>query len=159
VVDKIVSRAVMAACADFCSYCGQEAAEIDHIIPRTQGGSDVLANLAASCVSCNRTKSGKRLPPHLEQEALDEAKEREALVILLINNFRKRQKDANERRTEPKVKREGYKDMQLRLPIILSLKIKYILERTDPPMSRNAFINLAVENGIRKILEKRGIKE
>ncbi len=44
-----------------CECCGahepQRALEVDHIIPRNQGGSDDLSNLQALCFRCN---GGKR---------------------------------------------------------------------------------------------------
>ncbi len=47
-----------------CLYCGEsitwETSELDHIVPRKDGGSNRLENLAAVCVSCNQSKS--RLP-------------------------------------------------------------------------------------------------
>jgi len=42
-----------------CSYCGGEANEVDHIHPRSKGGSDEPENLAAACRRCNNAKSGK----------------------------------------------------------------------------------------------------
>jgi hypothetical protein len=44
-----------------CECCGahehQRALEVDHIVPRNQGGSDDLSNLQALCFRCN---AGKR---------------------------------------------------------------------------------------------------
>ena len=44
-----------------CECCGahehQRALEVDHIVPRNQGGSDELSNLQALCFRCN---AGKR---------------------------------------------------------------------------------------------------
>lgn len=43
-----------------CRYCGRSAPsvplEVDHIVPRSQGGKDNLENLAAACFDCNRGK-------------------------------------------------------------------------------------------------------
>ena len=44
-----------------CSYCGAKAEEIDHIIPRSNGGSNSTYNLAASCRACNEKKSNLSL--------------------------------------------------------------------------------------------------
>jgi len=44
-----------------CYYCGAEKVkfEIDHMIPVSKGGLDVLSNLVVACFKCNR-KKGKR---------------------------------------------------------------------------------------------------
>ena len=44
-----------------CVYCGAKAEEIDHIIPRANGGTNSTYNLVASCRSCNQVKSNKTL--------------------------------------------------------------------------------------------------
>ncbi len=45
-----------------CSYCGRRppvvTLEVDHIIPRVEGGSDERENLTTSCFDCNRGKGG-----------------------------------------------------------------------------------------------------
>lgn len=40
---------------------GYTFATLDHVLPRSRGGSDNLVNLVLSCVSCNSSK-GKRTP-------------------------------------------------------------------------------------------------
>lgn len=42
--------------ADPCVYCGGKAEEIDHIVPRSRGGTDETSNLAPACKRCNRSK-------------------------------------------------------------------------------------------------------
>lgn len=44
-----------------CSYCGGKAVEIDHIVPRSKGGTDSVNNLTASCRACNEKKSNLSL--------------------------------------------------------------------------------------------------
>ena len=39
-----------------CSYCGAKATEIDHIVPRAQGGTNSTFNLTPTCKSCNKLK-------------------------------------------------------------------------------------------------------
>ena len=41
----------------FCVYCGLEADTIDHIIPKSRGGSDEESNLTAACFFCNQEKA------------------------------------------------------------------------------------------------------
>lgn len=45
-----------------CHYCGDVATEVDHVIPRVNGGTEDPDNLVASCMKCNRSK-GKRMAP------------------------------------------------------------------------------------------------
>lgn len=40
-----------------CQVCGVIAEEVDHIVPRSQGGSDDPSNLRAICVPCHEKKS------------------------------------------------------------------------------------------------------
>jgi ATP adenylyltransferase len=52
---------VLAAARGRCALCGATCAdrriEVDHIIPRSRGGSNDAANLQALCDECNRGKS------------------------------------------------------------------------------------------------------
>jgi 5-methylcytosine-specific restriction endonuclease McrA len=45
-----------------CRYCGRIATHVDHIIPRSAGGSDHLWNLVAACQFCNCSKGAKVFP-------------------------------------------------------------------------------------------------
>jgi hypothetical protein len=48
-----------------CVYCGRPldvaSVTVDHLVPRSRGGDDSEANLAAACKPCNRAKAD-RLP-------------------------------------------------------------------------------------------------
>lgn len=44
-----------------CQYCGKPATHVDHIIPKSRGGSDNLSNLVAACAKCNLNKRDKLL--------------------------------------------------------------------------------------------------
>ena len=44
-----------------CSYCEEPAQEIDHIIPRSNGGTNSSYNLTPACRSCNEKKSNLSL--------------------------------------------------------------------------------------------------
>ena len=39
-----------------CVYCGNKAEEIDHIVPKSKGGTNSTYNLVASCKACNQMK-------------------------------------------------------------------------------------------------------
>ena len=42
-----------------CQYCGQEATQVDHVIPRKVGGTHDLDNLVACCAACNSAKGAR----------------------------------------------------------------------------------------------------
>ena len=44
-----------------CVYCGAKAEEIDHVIPKSNGGTNSTYNLVASCRACNEKKSNLTL--------------------------------------------------------------------------------------------------
>jgi len=48
---------------DACQYCGQELPRselnLDHVVPRTQGGKTSWENVVCSCVRCNLKKGGR----------------------------------------------------------------------------------------------------
>lgn len=49
-----------------CGYCGRGpkdgvTLEVDHVHPRSKGGTDALDNLVTACWDCNRGKSNKAL--------------------------------------------------------------------------------------------------
>ena len=56
-----------------CAYCGVEEVplEIEHIIPKSRGGTHRLRNLALSCKECNSAKANK-LPHEIEDNDLRE---------------------------------------------------------------------------------------
>lgn len=45
-----------------CTYgCGREATQVDHVVPKANGGTDDMDNLVAACQPCNNKKSDKQL--------------------------------------------------------------------------------------------------
>jgi len=42
--------------SNFCIYCGMDADTIDHLIPKSRGGSNMPDNLAPACRFCNLEK-------------------------------------------------------------------------------------------------------
>ena len=40
-----------------CVYCGADATQVDHIIPRSKGGTHDMENLLACCAKCNGLKA------------------------------------------------------------------------------------------------------
>lgn len=51
---------------NICQFCGKQFSRsdlnLDHVIPRAQGGRTVWENVVTSCIPCNRRKGGKS--PH-----------------------------------------------------------------------------------------------
>lgn len=71
-----------------CQYCAQRPPdvmlEVDHVVPRVEGGTDEMGNLTTACFSCNSGKSGrslKNVAPALDElqvlEAVQEMMERQ----------------------------------------------------------------------------------
>ena len=64
---KITRRAVFARDRWACQYCGSErhSLTVDHVIPRSKGGSSSWENIVTCCAPCNRRK-GDRLPHQVD---------------------------------------------------------------------------------------------
>jgi 5-methylcytosine-specific restriction endonuclease McrA len=59
---KITRRAVFARDDWTCQYCGSRSnLTVDHVIPRSKGGSSSWENIVASCAPCNRRKGNALL--------------------------------------------------------------------------------------------------
>ncbi len=52
-------KAIFARDGYRCQYCGGVAENIDHIIPRSRGGTHSWNNVVASCRKCNSRKENK----------------------------------------------------------------------------------------------------
>lgn len=59
-----------------CAYCGKETTrwEVDHIIPRSRGGSNRISNLALSCHECNQEKGDRTATEYDHPEVQAHAK-------------------------------------------------------------------------------------
>ncbi len=60
----ISRRSVFARDGHRCQYCGAQAENIDHVVPRSRGGAHSWDNVVASCRRCNAAKED-----HLPEEA------------------------------------------------------------------------------------------
>ena len=57
-VDSALRKAVLAERGRKCERCGRRGRlEVDHVLPRSQGGTDDRANLMVLCVGCHAEKS------------------------------------------------------------------------------------------------------
>src|SRR3990170_4226237 len=54
-------RAVFARDLNRCQYCGGSAENLDHVVPRSRGGTHEWDNVVAACRPCN-TRKGNRTP-------------------------------------------------------------------------------------------------
>ncbi|MCP4031181.1 MAG: HNH endonuclease, partial [Herbaspirillum sp.] len=65
-----------------CAYCGKSdiPLEIEHIVPKSRGGSDRVSNLSLACVKCNQRKGSRpveiflKKKPELLKKILAQAK-------------------------------------------------------------------------------------
>jgi 5-methylcytosine-specific restriction endonuclease McrA len=57
---RLSRRAVFYRDSFTCQYCGTEtrALTLDHIMPRSRGGSHVWENVVSACILCNHRKAG-----------------------------------------------------------------------------------------------------
>ena len=57
---RLSRRAVFYRDRFTCQYCGKETRELtlDHIMPRSRGGSHGWSNVVSACISCNHRKAG-----------------------------------------------------------------------------------------------------
>lgn len=58
---KLTRREVFIRDHYTCQYCGRQAHDltIDHVVPKSRGGSHAWDNLVSACKSCNHRKGGK----------------------------------------------------------------------------------------------------
>jgi 5-methylcytosine-specific restriction endonuclease McrA len=60
-LDDTAKTALLSGYNGRCAHCGKiltvENMQVDHILPRTQGGSDEIVNLQPLCQGCNQGKS------------------------------------------------------------------------------------------------------
>ena len=70
-------RAVFARDGHRCQYCGGTAENIDHVVPRSRGGTHTWDNVVAACRPCNARKEDRlldesglalRTPPSVPRE-------------------------------------------------------------------------------------------
>ena len=54
-------RAVFARDHHRCQYCGSAAENLDHVVPRSRGGTHVWENVVACCRRCNARKEDRLL--------------------------------------------------------------------------------------------------
>jgi 5-methylcytosine-specific restriction endonuclease McrA len=55
----LTRRAVFARDGGHCVYCGAPATSLDHVVPRSRGGSHEWENVVASCRRCNHVKADR----------------------------------------------------------------------------------------------------
>jgi 5-methylcytosine-specific restriction endonuclease McrA len=58
----VTRRAVLERDGHRCAYCARRAESIDHVVPRSRGGTHEWANVVAACRRCNHRKADRLLP-------------------------------------------------------------------------------------------------
>jgi len=63
---RIFKRRLWEASFRRCAYCGDEiedhgVSHVDHVVPRSDGGSESIDNLACACAFCNSSKGAGSL--------------------------------------------------------------------------------------------------
>ena len=57
----ITRRSVFARDDHRCQYCGAQAENIDHVVPKSRGGTHTWDNVVAACRRCNASKEDRLL--------------------------------------------------------------------------------------------------
>jgi 5-methylcytosine-specific restriction endonuclease McrA len=57
----ITRRSVFARDGHRCQYCGAQAENIDHVVPKSRGGTHTWDNVVAACRRCNAAKEDRLL--------------------------------------------------------------------------------------------------
>ena len=66
-----------------CSYCGQEATTVDHIIPISKGGVDHESNLTSACTTCNYGKKDRDAKQFAEKNMQNDTQKSKTKMIFL----------------------------------------------------------------------------
>lgn len=53
---------------DRCAYCGKKGEEVEHLVPRSRGGTNRISNLVWSCRKCNEQKGASTLEEFLKRK-------------------------------------------------------------------------------------------
>ena len=70
-----------------CAYCGAESVplEVEHIVPKSRGGSNRVSNLTLACTSCNQEKGNHTAEeygfPHIQAQARRPLKDTAAVNV------------------------------------------------------------------------------
>ena len=76
-----------------CVYCGagdkSVRFQIDHVIPRTMGGSDRHWNRVAACLRCNKSKDRTALAAWLDEKAPAKARRRKSIIWRYVEDVAK----------------------------------------------------------------------
>ncbi|MBK7380509.1 MAG: HNH endonuclease [Ignavibacteriales bacterium] len=75
---------------DVCSYCGIEVkaffSHLDHIVPKSQGGTDDIDNLAIACPMCNMAKYTMTAYEYLDWLAYIRSAKFNSPILSRLNN-------------------------------------------------------------------------
>jgi 5-methylcytosine-specific restriction endonuclease McrA len=56
---QLSRRNVLARDEYRCAYCRRHARTVDHVVPRSRGGTNVWTNVVAACAECNQKKANR----------------------------------------------------------------------------------------------------
>jgi 5-methylcytosine-specific restriction endonuclease McrA len=72
-----------------CAYCGNSPVflTIDHVIPRSQGGTNAPSNLLPACKSCNESKGSRSLTNWYTPRNRRYTSERWEKILVVINTI------------------------------------------------------------------------
>lgn len=83
-------RAVFLRDGHRCQYCGSPAENIDHVVPRSRGGTHTWDNVVAACRPCNARKEDRLLSEigHMRLRRLPAAPSGRIWMLLAMGGLR-----------------------------------------------------------------------
>ena len=93
-------HAIKYAFGGFCAYCRcKRASTLDHIRPRSKGGSNLRSNLVPACIECNHSKGSENWLVWYQRQEFYNTIAQELIEEWIANKHYDYEED-NERRTD-----------------------------------------------------------
>ncbi len=87
-------QAIKYSWGGLCAYCRcKRATTLDHIRPRSKGGSNFRSNLVPACVECNHSKGSQSWLPWYEQQSFYSEVVKELIQEWILNQWQDYEED------------------------------------------------------------------
>lgn len=124
-----------------CAYCGKSGVplEVEHIIPKSRGGSNRVSNLTIACHNCNQKKGNKTAKefgyPRIQKQAKKSLRSTSFMNLVYSRLF--------------KNIKQKYKDIEVKCTYGYKTKYRRLKQKLDKTHSNDAFVIIQGEKQIR----------